>query len=352
MNPIISRDIEEIISTQFLPWEKLSGKTIFISGASGFLPAYLVHTLLKLNDLKKLDQPLRVLGLVRNEEKAKQVFQDYLTRKDFELIVQDISDPLDTIAEEIHYIIHAASQASPKFYGVDPVGTLSANVLGTYHLLQLARSNPIESFLYFSSGEVYGQPLIENALLDEKSYGYLDPMNVRACYGESKRMGETMCVSWWHQHQIPIKVVRPFHTYGPGLQLDDGRVFADFVRDIVNNQDIVLNSDGSAVRAFCYIADATVGFFSVLFHGLSGEAYNVGNPEGAISILELAELLISLFPEKNLKLIKNNVSQKLAYMPSKITHNIPSILKIKELGWQPKCSLKEGFEKTIQSFLK
>ena len=352
MHKIISEDINEIISSN-IPWEKFQGKTILISGASGFLPSYIVHTLMSLNKHKRISSPLRIIALVRNEIKAKERFADYLSDKNFNFFVHDVSKSLEgLLKEEIHYIIHAASQASPKYYGVDPVGTLSANIFGTANLLKLAQKNPIESFLYFSSGEVYGQVNESINEINETDYGYVDPISVRSCYAESKRMAETMCVSWQKQFGVPVKIVRPFHTYGPGMQLDDGRVFADFVADMVNNRDIVMKSDGSAVRAFCYLSDATIGFFTVLFHGELSAAYNVSNDKAIISIFDLAEKLITLFPEKNLKVIKKEPrTNSNEYLKSSITRNIPSIKKINALGWSPIYSIEEGFKRTILSFI-
>ncbi len=350
MNKIIAEDINEIISAN-VPWQNFSGKTVLISGAAGFLPSYLVHTLLQLNESGKLEKPAKVIAVVRNKEKAEARFADYLRRQDFKLILSDITQSLEAITERIDFIIHAASQASPKFYGTDPVGTLSANVLGTYSLLELAQRNAVECFLYFSSSEVYGQLPLGTEKASEVTYGYVDPMAVRACYAESKRMGENICVSWFHQFKVPIKVVRPFHTYGPGMQLDDGRVFADFVADIVNNRHITMKSDGSAIRAFCYLVDATIGFFTVLLKGEVANAYNVGNDEAAVSIAELAYLLTTIFPEKKLQVIQqeNNISKN--YLQSVVSMSVPETAKLRALGWAPHYDIYHGFRKTLLSFL-
>jgi len=261
--------------------------------------------------------------------------------------VQDVSAPIQLDLPH-HFIIHAASQASPKYYGVDPVGTLSANVLGTMQLLELARKHPVISFLYFSSGEVYGET--QCFPTKESDYGYVDPTAIRSCYAESKRMGENMCVSWHAQYQVPTKIVRPFHTYGPGMKLDDGRVYADFVRDIIENRPIVLKSSGDAIRAFCYLADATAGFFTVLLNGMNGMAYNVGNSQAEISIKNLAGLLVDLFPEKKLTVLTEIITNDNGYLQSPISRNCPDISRINALGWAPNTSLANGFKRTIESF--
>lgn len=348
INPIIKEDLQDIIDYN-LDWDRLTGKTILVSGANGFLPAYMIEALLYLNETRKGDK-VQVIGIVRNRTKALARFARYSNRSDFQLIVQDICQPI-SISGKVDYIIHAASQASPKYFGKDPVGTLSPNILGTYNLLELARKDKIESFLFFSSGEVYGEVNEAQIPTKENSYGYVDPVNVRSCYAESKRMGENMCVSWFHQFGVPAKIVRPFHTYGPGMSLDDGRVFSDFVSDIVNNRNIVMQSDGSATRAFCYLADAVKGFFTALLAGKNGEAYNVGNDKGEISILELANLLVKLFPEKGLKVNINEKNIRSGYLKSQISRACPDISKMHTLGWKPQYSVNEGFKRTVRSFL-
>ena len=344
-NRIILEDIEKILSTTRVDWDDFSGKRVLITGASGFLPAYLVETLLHLNKTRGLNT--HVTALVRNRENYIKRFAQHLDNPNLTVLVQDVSKPI-SLALPHHFIIHAASQASPKYYGVDPVGTLSANVLGTMQLLELARNHPVISFMYFSSGEVYGET--QSIPTEESDYGYIDPTSVRSCYAESKRMGENMCVSWHAQYQVPIKIVRPFHTYGPGMRLDDGRVYADFVRDIIENRPIVVRSEGTASRAFCYLADATAGFFTVLLKGENGVPYNVGNSQAEISVMDLANLLVGLFPKKRLKVIKEAIQATNEYLQSPISRNCPDISRINSLGWVPITSLADGFKRTIESY--
>ena len=227
---MIVEDFNQIKNSS-IDWNRFENKTILITGANGFLPAYMVETLLLLNNDILKYSPCKVIALVRNEKHTKERFSNYLSDENLKIIVQDVANEINLI-EKIDYIVHAASPASPKYYNIDPVGVIMPNILGTKNTLELARKNDIDGYLYFSSGEVYGQ-LNDGEVVNEDKYGYLDPTSVRACYGESKRMGENLCVSYGHQYNIPIKIVRPFHTYGPGMKLDDGRVFADFVKNIV-----------------------------------------------------------------------------------------------------------------------
>ena len=247
MNRIIESDIKNILLSTIIDWTRFKDKTVFITGANGMLPAYLVFTFLYLNKIKGWD--INVIALVRNKEKAYEKFKDFLDDKHLKLLIQDVSE-LISIKEDIHFVVHAASQASPKYYGIDPVGTINANVLGTINTLRLAKEKKVESYLFFSTGDVYGTVSPELFPFKESDYGYIDLLNVRSCYGESKRMGENLCIAWNYQYQVPVKIVRIFHTYGPGMLLNDRRVFADFCKNIINNEDIVLRSDGSAVRLF------------------------------------------------------------------------------------------------------
>ncbi|MHB1022593.1 MAG: NAD-dependent epimerase/dehydratase family protein [Acidobacteriaceae bacterium] len=346
LNVTIAEDLASIVNSP-LPWHELSGATILVSGAAGFLPAYMVETILFLND-HILEKPAQVIGLVRNIDRARERFAAYLERNDFALVVQNVSDPL-TIPANFDYIIHAASQASPVYYRTDPAGTLSSNVLGTYHLLRAAQQHPVRGFLFFSSGEVYGLVNDGSRPIAEHDGGFSDPTDLRACYCESKRMGETMCVAWAHQYSVPTRIARPFHTYGPGMRLDDGRVFADFVRDILKGGPIILQSDGTARRSFCYLADATLGFFNVLFNGGNGEAYNVANPGGECSIAELADRLAVTFNREGIT-VARRARVDANYSPSTIVSTVPDISKLKALGWTPTTTIEAGFRRTVESY--
>jgi nucleoside-diphosphate-sugar epimerase len=236
-NKIIKKDLLDIYNSD-INWSSFYNKTILITGANGFLPAYMVESLLYLNFIDNKSN-VKVIGLVRNIENAKVRFSEYLKNDHLKFIQHDVSESME-LSDNIDFIIHAASQASPKYYGIDPVGTLKANVLGTINLVEFAKKNDIKSFLYFSSGEVYGELKSNQIPVKEDVFGYLNPTDLRSCYSESKRMGENICVSYFHQFNVPTKIVRPFHTYGPGMKLDDGRVYADFVSNVLDEKNIFI----------------------------------------------------------------------------------------------------------------
>ncbi|MDR3723198.1 MAG: NAD-dependent epimerase/dehydratase family protein [Terracidiphilus sp.] len=346
MVPIIAKDMEFIAKAD-LPWQELNGSNVLVTGASGMLTGYMIKFFSYLNK-HVLRKPALIYALVRNGEKAKNQFKEELKNKEINLIVQDASIPLKSNID-YDYIIHAASQASPIFYKTDPVGTLSANIFGAKYLLEYAREHGCRSFLYFSSGDVYGAMQDCTTPFGEDEGGFLDPADIRSCYGESKRMAENMCVCWASQYAVPTRIVRPFHTYGPGMRLDDGRVFADFVRDILRGGPIVLHSDGQARRCFCYIADATAGFFTAMLQGKNAEAYNVANPVEECSIAELAQRLSDEFKNEKIA-IEYKDRQSTDYVLSPIPGNIPSVDKLRSLGWYPKISIEDGFRRTVESF--
>lgn len=344
---IIKKDIHDIVGS-LQSWDFLKNKTILITGANGFIPAYMVETVALLNE--QYNASINVIALVRNEVKARGRFSHLLSLDWFTLLVQDVCEPI-RLSCQINYIVHAASQASPKYYGVDPVGTLSANALGTFNVLECARRNidSIEGVIFFSSAEIYGDVASCSERVPETFMGVLDCLNVRSCYAESKRIGETMCSAWLRQYNIPAKVIRIFHTYGPGMDLNDGRVFADFVRNIVQNENIEIKGTGVAIRAFSYLADTVSAIFTVIALGHNGEAYNIGNEDCEISVYELAKMLIkySSPPGVDIKKIDTNSG---AYLASSINRIVPDTIKVRKLGWQPMFSLEDGFSRTIDYY--
>lgn len=348
MTPIIAADLDIILDAP-LAWERFAGKTILIAGAGGFLPAWMVWTLARLNE-RSGRTPCRIIALVRDPQRAEARLGHLALDPNVHLVQADIAQvSADALAHfgPISFLIHAASAAAPAAYLKDPVGTVLANIVGVNTLLDLARRDRAEGVLYFSSGEVYGET--GPGLITEDDYGYLDPTKLRSCYGEAKRAAETLCVAHHEQFGVPVRIVRPLHTYGPGISLNDGRVFSDFVADIVSHRDLVLRSDGSAKRPFCYVADATLGFFTVLLKGADATPYMVGNPQGLVSIKELALLLTrEAFPERGLSVRFAAPEDALPKTP--ISGALPDIGRILLLGWAPTTSVITGFRRTVMSF--
>ena len=337
------------IAARNLPWEKLAGCQVAVTGAGGFLGGYMARTLLALHRLGKVSRPVRVLAMVRDTERARTRFADLADDPDFSLMNWDLNAIAVPDIGQTQYVLHVASQASPRFYGTDPVGTLLPNSVGTAALLEaLRRTNDARGFLFVSSSEVYGA-VPGDVSLPDNHYGVVDPATVRACYAESKRIGETMCVAWHQQYALPTFIVRPFHTYGPGLLPQDGRVFADFAFNVARNENIVMNSDGSARRAFCYASDAVAGFFTALLNGVPAKPYNVANPAGELSVMELAEMLVGLFPEKGLSVERRFKTQGQQYLQSAYSRLIPDVTNLQALGWRAQVTPAQGFRRMIET---
>jgi nucleoside-diphosphate-sugar epimerase len=327
MNSVVQAGVRAIVAA--LPdGAELDGATVVITGAGGFLGAWIA--------LVALESGAHVTGLVRDEKRARNRLGSHPA---LELVVGDAADPPELAGD---YFVHAASPATPRAYGVDPVGTIAPNTIGTHALLRMARDTRSRGLLFVSSGEIYGQ--VEEIPTPETAYGAVDPTDVRSVYAEGKRAGETLCVAWHVQYGVPAVIARPFHTYGPMMALDDGRVHADFIAALAEGRDLQMRSDGRAFRAFCYVADVVAGLFTVLLRGEPGTAYNVGSDE-QISVGELAALLAQEF---GVSVVRAPVRS--GYLESPISRNCPNIERIARLGWRPTTKLIDGFRLAVESY--
>lgn len=341
---IVSEDAENIISacTPELLLEKLSNKTILITGASGMVGSYFIYTLLKLNEVYNAN--VKIIATVRNISKLDDYIKDNPMVK---VIVQDITKPL-TVDENIHYIIHAASPASPKIMKDQPVETNFANTIGTANTLLLAQSKQVESYMFISSREIYGEPMENQELFTEDGpLGQVNPLVPRNGYAEGKKAAENMCSGFKDEYNLNTKIVRLAHTYGPGMSIYDGRVQADFLNNVLHNQNIILKSDGSSIRTYTYIADATKAMFLVLLSS-KDMVYNIADEDSKTSIRELAETLVNLEPEKKLKLVFD-IPATAQKGTASFKNGILSTEKIRtELGWKPAYGIADGFKRTIE----
>ncbi|GAA1229125.1 nucleoside-diphosphate-sugar epimerase [Microbacterium phyllosphaerae] len=335
---VVDGDVLEILSND-LPWHELDGRTVLVTGAAGMIPSYAVRVLLALNDQR--DAGIRVLGLVRDAEKARALLSDVIDRDDFTLITQDVTAPLD-LDGPVDVVIHGASPARPSLHAATPVTTIRANVQGTFNLLDLCV--PSGRFVLMSSAEVYGQRADGGSLVAEDQYGAVDILSPRSSYTEGKRAAETIAVSYHAQYGIPVTIARFGHIFGPGMLLDDGRVQADFTADVLAGRDITLNSDGSARRTYTYVADAVAGMFYAMLRGES-TAYNVADRGGFISIRDLAETFTRARPEKALTVRFGEGVDTSAYNP--VRGQGLDDTRLRDLGWAPAVGLEAGVDRTI-----
>ena len=271
------------------------------------------------------------------------------------MIEHDITQPLPENGPRFDYIIHAASIASPTYYRLKPIETIDANVNGLRYLLDYARcramqGDPILGMLFFSTSEIYGDPSPEAIPTPETYRGLVSCTGPRACYDESKRLGETLCVNFAQQYDVPVKIARPFNNYGPGLNLNDKRVLPDIARNMLQGDDLVLLSDGLATRTFCYITDAVSGYIKVLVRGSVGESYNIGIEEPEISIRELAKMVADLGAEHfgYKGTVSYQQSLDAAYLTDNPNRRCPDISKARnELDYEPKVTLENGLKKAM-----
>lgn len=345
MHKIISEDVQNIISEK-IPYEIFYGKTILISGANGYVPAYFVHTMVALNDER--DAGIKILALCRNKERAIQRFSEYVTRNDFELIIQDVNDPIDVV-EPIQIFIHAASPAGIKKRHEDPVNTFLANVKGVENMLNLACKNPCEYFMFLSSVDVYGE-MENNERLTEDMSGYLDPLNIRNMYSCGKRAAESLCKAYQEKYKIPVYIVRPFQIIGPGPELNDGRLHIDFISQIIEKKKIILKSDGSAKRTFMYITDAIKAMFYVMLYGTPGEAVNIVAEEGEASVKELAHIMASNVEGENIEVAFDYGQRNAIEVTSALSVVVGDSSKLAKLGWENQYSVAESSARMMEYY--
>lgn len=352
---IVSEDLDFIVQRAGDELAKLSGRQVVVAGGAGFLGYYLVQAPLHWNLKHPESAPIRVTVLDNFIRGVPSWLTALEGNENLRLLRHDITRPLPAELGDVEYLIHAASIASPIYYRKYPIETMDANVNGLrfmleYCLAQKQRGKPVEGILFYSSSEIYGDPTPDNIPTPETYRGNVSCTGPRACYDESKRYGETLCVNFAKQHGLPIKVARPFNNYGPGLKITDGRVIPDFARNILDGKDIVMLSDGSAKRTFCYVADAVAGYYKVLVKGRPGEAYNVGVEVPEISVTELASRAVAL--GKELFAYSGRVvgqeSPDKDYMVDNPYRRCPIITKARtELGYDPQVTIDEGLRRSL-----
>lgn len=337
MNKILREDIENIIGAD-IQWEKMKGASVLITGATGMLGGYLLRTLFMLN--RGRNYGMHLYALVRHPEKL-----DAELRNDVQVICQSVTEPVRSDAK-FDFVIHAASPASPQIMAKDPVGTIAANTLGTFYTLQAAQRSDAKGYLYISSREIYGQPYENQRVFTEDTYGFVDPLQARSCYPEGKKAAETMCVCYKEQYGLNTKIARLAHTFGPGMSIYDGRVQADFLKNVVNHEDILLKSDGSAIRTYSYVSDAVKALFYILLNS-DDMVYNISSEDDTVSIRQLAQTLLDEFPERGLKLVFD-IPADAQKGCAPFTLGILGSDKLKTLGWKPDYRLGEGLRRTVE----
>lgn len=355
LQELLDEDLEQICTDLTAEFGEMAGGRLLITGGGGFLGYYLVQSVLHWNATRGASKAIKVAVYDNYARGVPEWLEGLKGRPDLELRRQDMIEPLPRDMGHFDWIIHAAGIASPIYYRAQPLKCIDANINGLrnlldYSLAERAAGRPLKGFLFYSSSEIYGDPAPDAIPTPETYRGNVSCTGPRACYDESKRFGETLCVVYARQEGLPVRIARPFNNYGPGLKITDGRVIPDFAGDILAGRDIVMLSDGSPKRTFCYATDAVTGYFKVLVRGHDGEAYNVGIDKPEISMAELANLVVAagrdLFGYGG-KVVLGK-SQEADYLVDNPNRRCPVIDKARShLGFDPKVSVEQGIYRSL-----
>ena len=341
---IIQNDLKAVSERLGETFTKTQGSTWLISGGGGFIGAYLLDIIDYFNR-EVFKTPSRAICIDNFISGTPERLRHLQNNQFIKIVQADIVQPLN-LTEKIDYIIHAASIASPVFYRQYPIETIETNVLGLKNLLDLAVRDGVKSFLYFSTSEIYGNPPPEYIPTREDYNGNVSCTGPRACYDESKRLGETLCVNYCKQRGVPVKIVRPFNVYGPELKIDDKRVIPDFFNDALYRKEITVLSNGAPTRSFCYIEDALDGFVTALLSEYNGEAFNIGNDDREITMYELAGLISEIVGGVDIR-FKQSADQ--SYLTDNPQRRRPDLTKARTLlGYSPRVSLEQGLERILK----
>lgn len=352
---VVEADLDAICTNAAEELSAMSGHSVLITGGAGFLGYYLVQAMTHWNRRHEGKKKIDVTVWDNFSRGAPDWLTGLAKANAVTLSKQDLRDPLPASMADYAWIVHAASIASPIYYRKDPIGTMDGNVNGLRNLLDYFHNRhkagkSALGFLFFSSSEIYGDPDPKNIPTREDYRGLVSCTGPRACYDEAKRYGETLCANFFRQHGLPTKCARPFNNYGPGLKITDGRVLPDFCRDVLAGRDIVMLSDGSATRTFCYSSDSITGYIKVLVKGHGGEGYNIGTEVPEISMRDLGNMVArqagELFGYKG-KVI-TQASKDKDYLVDNPNRRCPIIEKARtHLGYEPKVDLEEGLRRTL-----
>ena len=330
---IFLEDIRLIVDDLKEFHNELEGKTVLIAGGKGFLGTYFTNVLIKINEALSTSMKIVVMdNMITSKNKE--------NNSNITFLEHDISKNFD-FDGDLDYIIHGASIASPPTYRKFPIKTIDVNYQGTRNLLELARKKKVKSMLFLSSSEIYGDP--ELIPTPESYVGKVSCTGPRACYDESKRLAETISILYFEQYQIPIKIAIPLNVYGQYLNLNDGRIIPDFMKNAINKSEIIIHSDGTPTRSFCYVSDAMKAFFRLLFSKHNGIICNVGNNE-EVSVNDVAKMIEKTLDKTiSLKTIKSSDPNYTKDNPQRRCPDL-SLIK-KSVNYTPEISFEEGLKR-------
>ncbi len=324
--------------------ELLKNSKILITGACGLICSALVDTLMELNVKHHFNMSVYAAG--RSKEKFNDRFKHWNGQNNLSFFQYNAMEPINSKIK-FDYIIHGASNANPDMYMTQPVETMLANILGVNYLMKYMISTQKARFLYISSSEVYGKKK-SGAQYKEEDYSYLDILNPRACYPSSKRAAETLCAAYKEEYNIDYVVVRPGHIYGPTMTASDNRASSQFPRAVKAGENIVMKSEGSQLRSYCYVLDCTSAILTVLVKGKTGEAYNISNKNSIVTIRQMAEMFAKT-SNKKLCFEIASIDESKSY--NLMNNSSLCGKKLEELGWKGIYDLETGVRSTLASLV-
>ena len=346
-DPVLAEDLMAVCDAS-LPWESLKNSHILVTGATGLVGSMLVKALLTANRVRGLD--LTVYALIRNPQKAAKLYGDLAERKELVFVTGDLCDPDLKIAAPLDYIFHGAAITTSKIMVTRPVETLKTALQGTETMLELAKEKQVKGMVYISSMEAFGRPDPTLAAVREEDLGYVDLTNVRSCYPEGKRVCELMCACYASEYGVPVKSARLAQTFGAGVDISEGRVFAQFTKSAMAGEDIVLHTAGRSIGNYCYTADVITGLLTILLKGENGGTYTVANPRTATRICDMAQMVADKIGGGKSRVVFDipEDAMKYGYAPDVVMHLNSD--KLQALGWQPRTDLPQMYERLAASF--
>ena len=334
-------DIEGVCAASFIPWDKLRGKTVLVTGATGLIGHTLVGALVCANRRRGLG--MRILALVRDEARARERFADAPGLPEF---VVGTVEALPEIDGPVDYIVHGASQTASKAFVRQPAETIRTAVMGTQNMLELARAKEVSGLVYLSSMEMYGFPERGHKVTEDEA-GAFSPLDVRNSYPISKLLCEALCCAYAGEYGVPASILRLTQTFGPGVNYNDGRIFAEFGRCVLEKRDIVLKTKGETERSYLYTADAATAILTVLLKGAPGQAYNAANESTYCSIVDMARRVAAM-GGIGVRFEIQDVSS--AGYANTLYMDLDTS-KLRKTGWEPRDGSKMALEKMYERMI-
>lgn len=342
-NIYLMNDFRDIYDS-FNKWSSLDSKSILITGGTGLIGSFYAKAFLYINSKYRLNMKITIT--FRDHSKLNMKFSNYLNRVDFKAMYWNAHEKFDS-TENYDIVLHTVNITSSKLYVDKPIETIMTTIDGTNNLLNFFKEKKLDSFIYLSSMEIYGEIQNDNIFTSENFYGTIDLLNPRSSYPLSKRVSENLCIGYNKQYNLPVKIMRLAQTFGAGIDWSENRIFAQFSKSIINNSDIILHTDGTSRGNYVSIVDTFIASLYIILYGENGEAYNVVNEENFSTIIDMAKKVVNLYPDKKISVKFDIPESSMVYGYAPKTYLRLSSKKLEHLGWKPIKNLSQMYIDTI-----